>query len=63
LEDFKEFVKKMNSIHRSCGKDCVHLMRFYLRLGYISQKYYNRKKTIRLAKTTVKPFKESGKLN
>lgn len=60
LSDFREFVRKLQQIHRPCGKECIHLMRFFMRLGFVSLKYFQHKKAFRLPKHDVKPFKSSS---
>jgi hypothetical protein len=56
LEEFAEFIRKLKQHHVPCGKDCTHLARFYLRLGFILMRYYSKKKTLQLPKPALKPF-------
>jgi hypothetical protein len=37
FEEFKEQYYKLLSNHQGCGENCLHLRRFYLRLGYNSK--------------------------
>lgn len=34
FEVFKEYYKRMQKIHRKCGEDCIHLRRFYNKIGW-----------------------------
>ena len=34
LEEFKEFMERMLSKHKKCGKECSHLKRFYGKIGW-----------------------------
>lgn len=56
LEDFEKFVRGFKQHHLPCGKDCMHLARFYLRLGFILMKYYSKKKALKMFKAEVVPF-------
>lgn len=58
FEDFQTFLKGMQKTHKKCGKDCVHLMRFYMRLGFVPKKYFLKKKSLKLAKPNLHPFKK-----
>ncbi|CAK64970.1 unnamed protein product (macronuclear) [Paramecium tetraurelia] len=64
LNEFKRFVNRMQAFHKKCGRDCNHLMRyrmflfnfrFYLRLGFVSMKYLNKRRMLKLSKPTVLP--------
>ncbi|CAD8106265.1 unnamed protein product [Paramecium sonneborni] len=55
FQDFKNFVSKFQNLHKRCGKDCIHVTRFYMRLGFIPIKYLNKRKAMRLAKPVVLP--------
>ncbi|CAD8210276.1 unnamed protein product [Paramecium octaurelia] len=55
LNEFKRFVNRMQAFHKRCGRDCNHLMRFYLRLGFVSMKYLNKRRMLKLSKPTVLP--------
>ncbi|CAK61221.1 unnamed protein product (macronuclear) [Paramecium tetraurelia] len=55
FSEFKRFVNKMQAFHKRCGRDCNHLMRFYLRLGFVSMKYLNKRKMLKLGKPKVLP--------
>lgn len=41
--EFKEFYHKMTNVHKRCGDICIHLKRFYMRLGFTSLKFSNRR--------------------
>ncbi|CAD8103035.1 unnamed protein product [Paramecium sonneborni] len=55
FQDFQNFVSKFQNLHKRCGKDCIHVTRFYMRLGFIPIKYLNKRKAMRLAKPVVLP--------
>ncbi|CAD8111580.1 unnamed protein product [Paramecium primaurelia] len=55
LNEFKRFINRMQTFHKRCGRDCNHLMRFYLRLGFVSMKYLNKRRLLKLSKPTVLP--------
>ena len=49
-------------MHKRCGKDCIHvtryllkLNRFYMRLGFVPVKYLNKRKAMKLSKPVVLP--------
>lgn len=42
-DEFLEFYIKLSSIHKKCGEMCIHLKRFFMRLGFINQFYSNRR--------------------
>ncbi|CAD8201584.1 unnamed protein product [Paramecium pentaurelia] len=55
FNEFKRFINRMQAFHKRCGRDCNHLMRFYLRLGFVSMKYLNKRRMLKLGKPTVLP--------
>ncbi|CAD8122098.1 unnamed protein product [Paramecium sonneborni] len=55
FNEFKRFINRMQAYHKRCGKECNHLMRFYLRLGFVSMKYLNKRRLLKLGKPTVLP--------
>ena len=51
IEDFKEAVNEIKNEHRRCGPNCIHLKRFYEKLGFSENKmgkklYYLHKRVI-----------------
>ncbi|CAD8115380.1 unnamed protein product [Paramecium sonneborni] len=53
--EFQNFINKFQNLHKRCGKDCIHVTRFYMRLGFIPLRYLNKRKAIKLAKPVVLP--------
>ncbi|CAD8201377.1 unnamed protein product [Paramecium octaurelia] len=53
--EFKRFVNRIQAFHKKCGRECNHLQRFYLRLGFVSTKYLNKRKQLILQKPKVLP--------
>lgn len=51
MEDFKEAINEIKNEHRRCGPNCIHLKRFYEKLGFSEKKmgkklYYLHKRVI-----------------
>lgn len=51
MEDFKEAINEIKNEHRRCGPNCIHLRRFYEKLGFSEKKmgkklYYLHKRVI-----------------
>jgi hypothetical protein len=44
LEEFKNFVLKLENVHNKCGKNCSHLRRFFERIGWNWRRYYATRK-------------------
>ena len=40
LEEFKQFISKLEQLHDKCGKNCIHLRRFFERIGWNWRKFY-----------------------
>ncbi|CAD8107308.1 unnamed protein product [Paramecium primaurelia] len=53
--EFQNFINKFSNLHKRCGKDCIHVTRFYMRLGFIPLRYLNKRKAMKLAKPVVLP--------
>jgi len=51
--EFKKYVKELEKIHEICGKNCVHLKRFYANLGW-EREEFRRKDIMLLHKRTIK---------
>lgn len=49
-------MKKFKKIHMKCGDNCIHLKRFYARLGYIQNKY--KRKFYKMKESMVSPFQK-----
>ncbi|CAD8194704.1 unnamed protein product [Paramecium pentaurelia] len=59
--EFQNFINKFSNLHKRCGKDCIHVTRFYMRLGFIPLRYLNKRKAMKLAKPVVLPcFSKQG---
>lgn len=42
FDEFKNYFVKFKSVHKKCGDDCVHLRRFYQKIGWVSPSLSNR---------------------
>jgi len=54
LDDFKEFHKNFAEAHKGCGPNCIHLQRFYSKIGYYP--FWNNRKPLEMKKTSVDTF-------
>lgn len=38
MEEFNIYFKKMLAVHSKCGENCIHLRRFYEKIGILESK-------------------------
>ncbi len=53
FEKFKKFYQKFTNEHRKCGHDCIHLQRFYERIGF--DIFWNKRRRLDLKKQVINP--------
>lgn len=54
-EEFKNYYLKLMTIHNRCGDGCIHLARFFAKIGFTANKF-SRRKEMKIPKHKPKPF-------